>query len=60
MGATDQVTTRGAIGTGMAHAANANLVAVVCAGRKLNRLLGGHAGTTAAAAIGARIGYDLA
>ena len=60
MGATDQVTTCGTIGTGVAHAANADLVAVVRAGRKLNRLLGGHARTTAAAAIGARIGYDLA
>ena len=59
MGATDQITTRGAIGTGVAHAANANLVTVVRAGRKLNCLLGGHTGPPAAAAIGAGVGDDL-
>ena len=37
----------------MTHAANADLVAIVRAGRKLNRLLGGYASTTAATALGA-------
>ena len=43
----------------MTHAANADLVAIVRAGRKLNRLLGGYASTTAATAIGAGVGHDL-
>lgn len=43
----------------MAHAANADLVAIVRAGRKLNRLLGGHTGSPAATAIGAGVGHDL-
>lgn len=43
----------------MTHAANADLVAIVRAGRKLNRLLGGYASTTAATAIRAGVCHDL-
>lgn len=59
MGATDQVAARGTVGASMTHAANADLIAIVRAGRKLNRLLGGYASTTAATAIRAGVGYDL-
>lgn len=44
----------------MTHAANADLVAIVRAGRKLNRLLGGHTSSPAAAAIGTGVSDDLA
>ena len=43
----------------MTHAANADLVAIMRAGRKLNRLLGGYASTTAATTIRAGVGHDL-
>ncbi len=59
MGAADQVAARGTFSASMAHAANADLVAIVRAGRKLNRLLGGHTGSPAATAIGAGVGHDL-
>lgn len=59
MGATDQITARGAVGAGVTHAANTDLVAIVRAGGKLNRLLGGHTGPPAAAAIGTGVGDDL-
>ena len=59
MGAADQVATRGTVSAGMTHAANADLVAIMRAGGKLNRLLGGYASTTAAAAIGTRVRHDL-
>ena len=59
MSATDQISTRGTVGASVTHAANADLVAIVRAGRKLNRLLGGHTGPPAAAAIGAGVGNDL-
>ena len=59
MGATDQIATRGTVGACMTHAANTDLVAIVRTGRKLNRLLGGHTDTAAAAAIGAGVGDDL-
>jgi len=65
MGAADQIAARGTVGASMTHAANADLVAIVRAGRKLNRLLGGYASTTAAAAIRAgggppgSVGYAL-
>ena len=60
MGAADQIAARGTVGASMTHAANTHLVAIMRTGGKLNRLLGGHTGTTAATAIGARIGNDLA
>ena len=59
MSAADQIATRGTVGAGVTHAANADLVAIVRTGRKLNRLLGGHTDTAAAAAIGAGVGDDL-
>ena len=59
MGAADQVAARGTVGASMSHAANADLVAIVRAGRKLNRLLGGCASTTAATTIGAGVGHDF-
>ena len=59
MGAADQIAARGAVSAGMTHAANADLVAIVRAGRKLKRLLGGYAGSSAAAAIGTRVRHDL-
>ncbi len=52
MSATDQISTRGTVGASVTHAANADLVAIMRAGRKLNRLLGGHTSPPAAAAIG--------
>ena len=55
MSAADQVAARGTVGASMTHAANADLVAIVRAGRKLNCLLGGHTGPPAAAAIGAGV-----
>ena len=59
MGAADQIAARGTIGAGVTHATNTDLIAIVRTGRKLNRLLGGHTDTPAAAAIGAGIGDDL-
>ena len=50
MGTADKIAARGTVGAGVTHAANADLVAIVRAGRKLNCLLGGHTGSTAAAA----------
>ena len=59
MGTADKIAARGTVGAGVTHAANADLVAIVRAGRKLNCLLGGHTGSTAAAAIGTGVGDDL-
>ena len=58
--ATDQVTARSAVRAGVSHVGDAHLVAIMRAGGKLNRLLGGHTDTAAAIAIGARVGNDLA
>ena len=56
----DQVTARSTVRAGVAHVGDTHFVSVVGAGGELDRLLGGHAGTAAATAIGARVGHDLA